>query len=108
MNNQCEHNRHNCSKITTNNRLSGKLKTAKLYPTSFAFNSRLARGTRLSFTYLDNPRNSTIFASANNCRSLSIIFELASAIFFAEARNEITLNSFGNYFGTLRHSPRQL
>jgi hypothetical protein len=49
----------------------------------------------------NNPRNSTIFASANNCRSLSIIFEF-------EARNEITLNSFGNYFGTLRHSRRQL
>jgi ABC-type nitrate/sulfonate/bicarbonate transport system permease component len=45
-----------------------------------------------------NPRNSTIFASANNCRSLSIIFEFSSAIFFAEARNEITLNSFANYF----------
>jgi hypothetical protein len=56
----------------------------------------------------NNPRNSTIFASANNCRGLSIIFEFASAIFFAEARNEITLNSFGNYFGTLRHSRRQL
>ena len=58
-----------------------------------------------------NPRNSTIFASANNCRRLSIIFNFASAMprqFFAEAHNEIALNSFGIYFGTLRHSRRQL
>ena len=50
--------------------------------------------------YFCNPRNSTIFASANNCRSESFDnFRVCLGNFFAEARDEITLNSFGNYFG---------
>jgi hypothetical protein len=56
------------------------------------------------FALYFNPRKSTIFASAKSFDN----FRQCLGNFFAEARNEITLNSFGNYFGTLRHSRRQL